>query len=112
VNVIGLAFSLVPQLLFVLVLVIGLVLVAQRGRGQPWARFALLGLGLMVVGSLVSLLVLGGLGTGRLSPIRIGPLYWLSGLLSQLLHWAGIGLLLAAALSGRRGRASGGQLPE
>jgi hypothetical protein len=35
VSVVGLAFLVVPQLLFVLVLGIGLVLVAQRGGGQP-----------------------------------------------------------------------------
>lgn len=111
-SVVGLAFLVVPQLLFVLVLGIGLVLVAQRGGGQPWARLAELGLGLMLVGSLMGLLLLGGLATGSLSPISVGPMYSLGGLLSQLLHWAGIGLLVTAALNGRRHHAPGAQLPE
>ena len=100
-NVIGMAVSLVPQLLFVALTVVGLVLLAQLGAGQPWARLAQLGLTLLLVGSLVNLVLLGGLTTGVVPPIGIGPLYWLVGLLGSVLHWAGIGLLVAAVLSGR-----------
>jgi hypothetical protein len=112
VHVIGVAFSLVPQVLFVLLMVAGLVLVVQRGQGQPWARFAELGLVLILVGSMVNLVLLGGLAAGAVLPFTMGALYWLMNLMTSILHWAGIGLLVAAALSGRRASRPGTQLPE
>jgi len=112
VQVIGLAFSLVPQLLFVLLIVGGLVVLAQRGDGQSWARLAQLGLVLMLVGSVGNLAVSGGLASGAVRPFRIGALYALVGLLTSFLHWAGIGLLVVAVLNGRRASQPVPQLPE
>ncbi len=91
--------SLIPGVLYLLIAAAGIVAVVRSGSGEPWARLALLGLGLLAIGQLCSV-VLNGVVLSDTYPPNMG-IYTVISLLGMLAHFVGFGLLVASALSGR-----------
>jgi hypothetical protein len=97
--VLGTWLSFLPAVLYLLIAAAGMFAVVRSGSSEPWARLALLGLGLLAIGQLCSLVLNGAVVGGAYLP-NMG-IYTVISLLGMLAHFVGFALLVASALSGR-----------
>jgi hypothetical protein len=92
--------GLLPAIVYLGIVAAGVVFVLQRGLTASWGRLALAGLALLGASSLLTLWLSGTvLPYAPVSPMD--PAYRALGLVGSLGHLAGLGLLVAAVLSGR-----------
>jgi hypothetical protein len=98
-GVLGTALILIPGVLYLLIAAAGMLAVVRSGSSEPWARLALLGLGLLAIGQLCGFVLNGVVLGGTYSP-NMG-IYTVISVLGILAHFVGFALLVASALSGR-----------
>jgi hypothetical protein len=91
---------LLPLLGFLGIVVTGLVFVLRQGLTAPWARLALSGLALLGASALLTLWLSGSV-LAYAPTIMTESTYRALGSLSSLGNLAGLGLLVASAVSGR-----------
>ena len=91
--------TLVPPLLYLLLAVAGVVLVVRSRSSEVWARLALIGLGLVILGEVCGVILTGAVVNDTYLP-DLG-VYTIISALGLLAHFVGFALLVASALSGR-----------
>jgi hypothetical protein len=95
---------LLPALVYLGIVAAGLAFVLRRGLAASWGRLALAGLALLGASSLLTLWLSGTfLPYAPISPTDSA--YRALGLVGSFGHLTGLGLLVAAVLSGRPGLA-------
>ena len=98
--------ALLPGALEVVVLAAGLAVVGRRLRpGRAWAQLAVAGLGLLLLGILANLTITGSILTSGSSVLGAGNLLRVLGPLLGVVQIVGLGLLVAAVVTGRPERA-------
>lgn len=93
---------LLPSIVYLGIVTAGVVFVLRRGLAASWGRLALAGLALLGASSLLTLWLSGTFLPYAPVP-AMDPAHRALGLVGSLGHLTGLGLLVAAVLSGRPG---------